>query len=208
MYETGKSITRRTYDSRFLNMFFVGNGIDIGAGSDSLKHYKMYFPLIKDVRAWDMPDGDAHYMNGVDDNAYDFVHSSHCLEHMHDPEVAFTNWIRICRPGGHIIVTVPDEDLYEQGEWPSTYNGDHKTTWTIFKKSSWSPVSVNAVNFLSKFADSIEIIKIDLANRFYVYDKGRWDQTAQGLSECALEFIVRKRTKEELHKKGRYTKQS
>ncbi|NBR61842.1 MAG: SAM-dependent methyltransferase [Actinobacteria bacterium] len=206
MYETCKSVTRRTYDSRFINMFFVGHGIDVGAGSDSLKHYKMYFPMITDVRAWDMPDGDAHYMSTVEDNAYDFVHSSHCLEHMDKPEIAFENWIRICKPGGHIIVTVPDEDLYEQGEWPSTYNGDHKTTWTIKKQSSWSPVSVNAVDFLGLFLDKIEIIKIDLANRYYIYDQGRWDQTAQGLSECALEFVVRKRTNSELHKKGRYSK--
>lgn len=206
MYETGKSVTRRTYDSRFINMFFVGSGIDIGAGSDSLKNYKMYFPMINDVRAWDLPDGDAHYMDSVSDNTYDFVHSSHCLEHMLKPEIAFENWIRICKPGGHIIVTVPDEDLYEQGIWPSTYNGDHKTTWTIMKKSSWSPVSINAVDFLAKFVDDIEIIKIDLANRYYIYDRGRWDQTSQGLSECALEFIVRKRTRDELNQKGRFKK--
>ena len=41
-------------------------------------------------------------------------------------------------PGGHLIVTVPDEDLYEQGHFPSDYNRDHKWTFTIHKPKSWS----------------------------------------------------------------------
>ena len=38
---------------------------------------------------------------------------------------------------------VPDEDLYEQGQFPSTYNVDHKWTFTILKTTSWSPCSLN-----------------------------------------------------------------
>ena len=36
---------------------------------------------------------------------------------------------------------VPDEDLYEQGIWPSAFNPDHKATFRIDRPLSWSPVS-------------------------------------------------------------------
>ena len=95
--ETGKSTLRRFHDNRFATRYFVGDGIDIGAGDDPLSDYSEFFPRITSLRPWDMPDGDAQYMHGVNDNTYDFVHSSHCLEHVRDPKVTLGNWIRICK---------------------------------------------------------------------------------------------------------------
>lgn len=206
MDETSKSLIRRMHDVRYANTYFKGMGIDIGAGNDSIGKYQAQFPLMTYVKAWDMPDGDAQYMNMVEDNFYDFVNSSHCLEHMVDPNIAFKNWLRICKPGGHIITCIPDEDLYEQGVFPSTFNNDHKTTWTIKKDKSWSPVSVNVTDFLGQFSSEIEVIKIDLVNGTYNYNHpyGRIDQTSASISECAIEFIVRKRTQEEKNQRGRY----
>lgn len=193
MQETSKAVIRRLSDSRFVSRYFVGHGIDIGCGDDSLLKYRQQFPLITDVKSWDLPDGDAQYMQTVQDNTFDFVHSSHCLEHVYDPYEAFRNWIRICKPGGHIVTTIPDEDLYEQGQWPSTYNGDHKTSWTIAKTESWSPVSNSVMAFLFSFADQVEVLKVELVDASYNYNVQRYDQTALSISECAIEFIVRKR---------------
>ena len=193
MQETSKAVIRRLSDSRFVSRYFVGHGIDIGCGDDSLLKYRQQFPLITDVKSWDLPDGDAQYMQTVQDNTFDFVHSSHCLEHVYDPYEAFRNWIRICKPGGHIVTTIPDEDLYEQGQWPSTYNGDHKTSWTIAKTESWSPVSNSVMAFLFSFADQVEVLKVELVDASYNYNVHRYDQTALSISECAIEFIVRKR---------------
>jgi SAM-dependent methyltransferase len=193
MQETSKAVIRRLHDSRFVSRYFVGHGIDIGCGDDSLLKYRQQFPLITDVKSWDLPDGDAQYMQTVQDNTFDFVHSSHCLEHVRDPYEAFRNWIRICKPGGHIVTTIPDEDLYEQGQWPSTYNGDHKTSWTIAKTESWSPVSNSVMAFLFSFADQVEVLKVELVDASYNYNVQRYDQTALSISECAIEFIVRKR---------------
>ena len=193
MQETSKAVIRRLHDSRFASRYFVGNGIDIGCGDDSLIKYQQQFPLITAVKEWDLPDGDAQYMQSVQDNTFDFVHSSHCLEHLRDPYEAFRNWIRICKSGGHIVTTIPDEDLYEQGVWPSTYNGDHKTSWTIAKTESWSPVSNSVMAFLFSFADQIEVLKVELVDASYQYNQARYDQTAIGISECAIEFVVRKR---------------
>src|SRR5262245_29112787 len=128
MKECGKSVQRWLHDSRFVRSYFAGGGIDIGAGNDPLASYRELFPRIASLRSWDVGDGDAELMQGVADESCDFVHSSHCLEHMRNPERALGNWFRLLKPGGHMVVVVPDEDLYEQGVFPSTFNRDHK--WT------------------------------------------------------------------------------
>lgn len=189
--ETTKAKLRRSVDYRFVTQYFVGDGIDIGCGDDSLGNHKNHYIHIKSVKPWDLPDGDAQLMEGVPDNTYDFVHSSHCLEHMRDPFEAFKNWLRICKPGGHIVVTIPEEDLYEQGYFPSLYNGDHKTTWTIHKVESWSPVSINLTSLLFTLIDQIKILKIELIDHHYDYNLKGVDQT-RGNAESAIEFIVQK----------------
>src|SRR5688572_5302776 len=136
MRELSKSIQRRMHDSNFIRRYFVGNGVDIGGKPDPLALYSEFFPLMKSVKTWDLEDGDAQFMEGVGDNSLDFISSSHCLEHLHDPFEALKNWVRIVRPGGFITFLIPDEDLFEQGQFPSTFNLDHKWTFTIWKESS------------------------------------------------------------------------
>lgn len=92
---------------------------------------------MSEVRTWDWEDGDAQFLASVSDGEFDFVHSSHCLEHLVDPRKGLRNRLRVGRPGGYLVVTVPDEDLYEQGIFPSTFNQDHKWTFTIWKARSW-----------------------------------------------------------------------
>ena len=191
--ETSKQMLRRSSDRRFATRWFVGTGIDIGSGPDPLSNLADFLPLLKSVRPWDLEDGDAMLMAGVPDDSFDFVHSSHCLEHLVDPFIALQNWLRICRPGGHLIVTVPDEDLYEQGVWPSTFNEDHKWTFTILKSRSWSPRSINVLAMLERFADQIEILKVEKLDSGFVYGRPRQDQTLNGLAESSIEVVVKKK---------------
>lgn len=207
MKETSKSLIRRLNDIRYATRYFVGSGIDIGAGDDSLGKYAEIFPLISNLTTWDTPQGDAQYMQGIAENSFNFIHSSHCLEHINDPYEAFDNWIKICIPGGHMVITVPDEDLYEQGVWPSSFSlGDHKTSWTILKQVSWSPSSINVIEFLYQFRDKIEVLKVEQINQAFLYEQKRLDQTYHSISECAIEFIVRKKTTDEILRKGRLPK--
>jgi SAM-dependent methyltransferase len=193
MHECQKSIQRRLHDPAFHQSCFVGDGIDIGGGYDGLNNYTKLFPRIRSVRNWDVKDGDAQLMAGVPDALYDFVHSSHCLEHMRDPFEAMKNWWRILKVGGHLIVMVPDEDLYEQGVWPSTFNGDHKHTFTIGKwhNESWSPVSVNVMSLIPLLGKDAKPLSIRLLDSTFIRGIQRCDQT-QAAGECAIEFIVRK----------------
>ena len=203
MDETSKSLIRRLNDVRYANTYFKVSGIDIGDGNDSLGKYKQQFPLVEQVREWDLLDGDAQILATIADETYDFVHSSHCLEHIVNPAEAYKNWLRVCKPGGYIITTIPDEDLYEQGVFPG-FNYEHKTTWTILKEKSWSPASINVIEFLYPFRNQIEVLKIELVNGAFKYNEHRYDQTYHSISECAIEFIVRKRPAIEIEKMGRY----
>jgi SAM-dependent methyltransferase len=189
---TSRSMQRRLFDNRFATRYFVGSGLDIGGGPDSLALYTEFFPLVKNIVIYDTPQGDAQTLANVADNAFDFVFSSHCLEHVHDPREALHNWVRVVRSGGHLVVTVPDEDLYEQGVWPSTFNTDHKVTFTICKRTSWSPVSINLFDLIGGIADTarpLSIVTIDHGQRFGLQ---RFDQTLTGVAEASIEFILRK----------------
>lgn len=199
MYETSKSVFSKLRDNRYVTRYLVGEGIDIGSGSDSLSQYCEFFPLVKSIRSWDLVDGDAQFMQGVADNSYDFVHSSHCLEHMHDPKVARDNWVRIVKHNGHLVLIVPDEDLYEHGQFPSVHNADHKTTFTIFKRSSSSSRSVNLIDLLKEVTGAIQILKVELCDGTYRYKQDAlWgsgamiDQTTTPIGECSIEIILKK----------------
>ncbi len=202
MKECSKSINRRLGDSRFVRKYFVGVGIDIGGKPDPLSLYQEFFPLVKHVKTWDWEDGDAQYLEGVPDGKYDFVHSSHCLEHLHDPAEGLKNWLRVLKPSGHLIITVPDEDLYEQGEFPSTFNHDHKWSFTIYKPASWSDKSINVMDFLTNLGEGSAIEKIELLNNNYRYLLPRYDQTLTPVGECGIEMIIRKRSDEEIGRLG------
>jgi SAM-dependent methyltransferase len=134
-----------------------GDGIDIGCGPD---------PISESVQRFDLEHGDANEIGKYVHREFDFVFSAHCLEHMRDPQSALLGWWELVRPGGHLIVLVPDEDLYEQGYWPSLFNADHKSTFTIAKQNSWSPRSLNVSELVNRLPGA-EVVSIKLQDKGY-----------------------------------------
>jgi SAM-dependent methyltransferase len=191
--ELSKSIVRRMADPNFARRWFTGEALDIGGKPDPLSLYVDFFPLLRSVRVWDWEDGDAQDLAGVPHESLDLVHSSHCLEHLRDPAEGLAAWFRAVKPGGFLVVTVPDEDLYEQGAFPSTFNRDHKWTFTIRKARSWSEKSINLLDLAAGLGEAADIEKIALLNAGYRYDLPRYDQTLTPLAECGIELVVRKR---------------
>jgi len=159
----GMNEAKKTNEIRgesFINKYLSGKVIDIGAGNDLVS---------VGAERFDQEDGDANEITkfrGL--NTYDTVHSSHCLEHMYEPGKALLEWWKIIKPGGHLVLVVPDEDLFEQGFWPSLFNDDHKATFTLKKGKSWSPVSYNVLDLVSSLPNS-EIISVEIHDKNYDY---------------------------------------
>lgn len=154
MKEASKS---KIYWGSIENTATSGYGIDIGCGPD---------PVKPDVRRFDVEHGDANKISQFVKDQFDFVYSSHCLEHMHNPRATILDWWKLVKPGGYLFVIVPDEDLYEQGVFPSRFNTDHKATFTISKAISWSPTSVNMLDLAQSLPDS-DIVSLQLQDRNY-----------------------------------------
>ena len=219
MHEASKAALRRIHDPNFAARYFVGDALDIGAGPDGLSKQQYLWPRLTTVVDWDLPDGDAQLLafgeavrwstdlrgvlltqtRGTEDAAlygFDVVHSSHCLEHMVDARAALVRWFEVVRPGGYLVTLVPDEDLYEQGVWPSTFNSDHKWTFTPWKPKSWSPVSINVLDLVALLGASAELVQLQRLERTWnPHGLGllRWDRTSTPLGESAIEFVIRKR---------------
>lgn len=115
--ESTKARGRREKEG-FFTAYCQGRGLDIGYGGDL---------LVPNCQGWDMEHGDAQLLQGLKNESYDFVYSSHTLEHMVDPVVALRNWWRVLKPSGYLLLYIPHRDLYEKREClPSRWNLDHK----------------------------------------------------------------------------------
>ena len=65
---------------------------------------------------------DAVNIKSVNDNQYDFLFSSHSLEHIANPLKAIEEWLRIVKPNGYIIIIVPEKSVCF----------DHKRSYSSF----------------------------------------------------------------------------
>jgi len=115
--ETSKAKLRRVRQG-FFDSYCTGKGLDVGYGGDL---------VAPNCRGWDVEDGDAHMLATLEDNSFDFVYSSHLLEHLEDPSLALKNWWRVLKPGGYLVLYIPDRDLLERKTTlPSEVSLDHK----------------------------------------------------------------------------------
>lgn len=90
----------------------TGNRLDIGCNLD--KVYKNCIGF--DSRYTGEADivGDAARLP-FPDNSQDWIFSSHCLEHLkEDSQTVLTEWVRVLRYGGMIVLYLPHRDLYKQ----------------------------------------------------------------------------------------------
>jgi SAM-dependent methyltransferase len=61
-------------------------------------------------------------LNEIEDEKYDFVLSSHNLEHIANPLKAIQEWVRVLKPGGFLLLILPDK----------RFTFDHKRPYTAF----------------------------------------------------------------------------
>lgn len=179
-HETSKATARRRREG-YYDRIFVGKGIDIGCGND---------PVTPDCLHWDLAQGDAQTLPGLVGGEFDWVYSSHCLEDLIDPWRAVLRWWEILRTGGWLLIVVPDEDLYEQGQWPSRFNQGHRWTFTLHKSHSWSPRSLNLADLVVTLPGH-RLWWLRTCDYGYDYGGGVWDRTGSP-AEAHLEALVQK----------------
>ena len=214
--ETSKAnFLRRSKDFNFVNKFFVGSGIDVGAGSNPLNYqqigfkdtiffgnYRFFrknslFPKIENVKIyssdWDQQNIAEIILTKEKPRKYDFCYSSNLLEHVVNFQRSLLDFSLITKVGGYVIGSVPDFFLYEKEIWPPTKNVDHISCFSIDKDRDIK----NHYN-LSKtltYHTNLQIVKLELADTLYDYtitDKSidQTDTIPHG-AECFIEFVCK-----------------
>jgi predicted SAM-dependent methyltransferase/ADP-heptose:LPS heptosyltransferase len=106
-------------------------GLDIGCGARKVWPHLIGIDSGKDTELFGVamkPDivvGNAERLKMFADNAIDNVFSSHLLEHIENWQAALTEWWRVVKPGGHLVLYLPHADHYPNIGEPGA-NPDHK----------------------------------------------------------------------------------
>lgn len=119
------------------------------------------------------------------DNSQDYVFASHVLEHIDNHFAVIKDWFRVVKLGGHLIIALPHQDLYEkQEQFPSKYCDDHKRFYT-----SWSALWEIA---FSLQVNSYRIVSLREIDTNYNYNKPN-DPVDATYERYEIELVLRKR---------------
>jgi len=97
----------------FVLKWCQGKGLDLGCADDKIRPDAIGV----DNRKWPGVDiyADVRNLTFAKDGEYDYVFSSHCLEHLKgDPMEVLEEWLRVIRPGGYLVLYLPDSAYYAE----------------------------------------------------------------------------------------------
>lgn len=108
------------YIQPIAKQFCHGNGIDVGCGD-----WPLDGAIAHDVKGGGIGNfcGDAY---DLPDGPFDYVFSSHCLEHLGDPIGAIEHWKSRLIAGGVLFLYLPHEEMEY---WLPQNNRKHLHTW-------------------------------------------------------------------------------
>ena len=191
MKETSKCQEGRKKEGHF-DLYLKGKGIDIGCGNDKL--------VVEEggVDCWDLNNGDAMLMKSIANETYDFVYSSHCLEHLEDVEISLYNWSRILKKGGCLYFAVPEYILFESMTFPSIFNTDHKQTFSYYIKKEQVKRDnhyyyTDIIKIIENLNMEVEISKLEDNN--YNYSKGTGGIQTLDNASAQILFVAKKKEK-------------
>jgi len=133
---TWKPVTKGTYVPEVekcrprLLRFCNGQGLDLACGAKKIKETAIGLDIGK---AGDSVADFAIDLEGgltlFASDTFDFIFSSHYLEHVKDPPGVLQEWWRVIRPGGNLVLYLPHADLYPRIGHEGA-NPDHKSDFT------------------------------------------------------------------------------
>jgi SAM-dependent methyltransferase len=99
--------------------FCTGYGVDLGFGGDPITPGAIRVDQVQPY-AWYVDanpvqlGGDVRHLHWFADGVLDFVYSSHVLEDFPDTAAVLREWMRVLKPGGHLVIYCPDEQVYRR----------------------------------------------------------------------------------------------
>lgn len=189
MFEATKAMERRKRYPEY-KTYFTGSGIDLHLDSDCIGKFSVSFP-IQSCLDYTPAIGNIETIQNVLNEEFDFLHSSHCLEHVDNPVKAIKSWIRVVKTGGYLVVVVPDEIMYEKGAWPSIMNTQHKYS---FRYGGYSEreSSIDVLSWFDQFLD-VDVLSLKrLTDNYYESERDLTISMSPAI-ECGIEIVMRKK---------------
>jgi ADP-heptose:LPS heptosyltransferase/predicted SAM-dependent methyltransferase len=150
--------------------YTTGRGLDVGCGPYKAFPHFIGVDNYTDTGKFGIkmkPDVVANADDlGWKDEHFDFVFSSHLLEHLEDPKKALAEWWRVIKVGGYLILYLPHKDLYPNVGTEGA-NPDHKHDFT--------PIDIS--DLMIEVAENWDLIRQEERNEgteysfFQVYQK-------------------------------------
>jgi predicted SAM-dependent methyltransferase len=138
----------RRYKEKLLKLFEGKNGIEIGGPTPLFSSKLPIYSVVNNLDCCNFSSGtiwegdltqgshfnfykdkkgfqyirEAANLYGISSDSYDFLLASHCLEHCANTLKTLKEWMRVIKPGGHILLILPDK----------RFTFDHRRTFTSF----------------------------------------------------------------------------
>ena len=97
---------------------------------------------------------------------FDYVYSSHTIEHMPNPLGALKNWAARVKKGGYLIIYLPHRDLFEKKkELPSQWNSGH-TTFFMPEKTE-KPYTLGVREIINDNLKDFKIVYLKVCDEGY-----------------------------------------
>jgi len=108
---------------QYVGEYVQGFGIDVGCGDDKIRPQAIgldtiHHPCTTIVR--ELKD-----LKLFGDKQFDYVYSSHFLEHLDSPEKMLKEMYRVLKVKGYLVLFIPDKDRYTEN------NPAHKHMWDV-----------------------------------------------------------------------------
>jgi len=112
-----------------LSQYCNGNGVDIGSGGDSIVPIAIAIDLPQPYNLVGTDpihlSGDATKLHWFTDECLDYVYSSHLIEDFNDTVGVLTEWWRVIKVKGVLVIVAPVEEVYREQASPEQYNQAH-----------------------------------------------------------------------------------